>query len=76
MLNQQFKHSKVGNTLVAQPRSVLKLNEAWDPNLAIRQRMEPAFDFSEVVCIYRLTNVERRALKVEVDNPGVIAVVG
>lgn len=76
MLSQQFKHTKVRNALGAKPRSVLKFNEAWNPNLAVWQRMEPAFDFGEVACIYRLTNVERRALKVDVDNPGIIAVVG
>lgn len=55
--------------------SVLELNKLDDVQFAIGERLEPVSKFHERIFIYRLTDFERRQLKVKADNPGVIAVI-
>lgn len=55
--------------------SELELHEFGDVKLSIRKRLEPAGKFSDMLCLYRLTDLERSQLKVGIDNPGIIAVI-
>jgi hypothetical protein len=71
---QQFGNSQVRNTF-GREVSVLKADELYEPKSSVRKALEPAGDFTEMVFIYRLSDVERRRLKVQINNPGIIAVI-
>lgn len=53
----------------------LERNKLRNIEFSVGKSLEPAFKFSEVVFVYRLTDKERRQLNVQFDNPGVIAII-
>lgn len=75
MGTKKFNHPKVRRASLTKALPVLKFDKLHDPKLPVGEFFEPAFDFVEVVRVYRLSNVERRRLNVDVDNPGIVAVV-
>ena len=69
-----FKDSGVRSALLGK-RSVLKRDEFRQANFSIWELGSPAFEFNEMIRFYRLPDVERRRLKIQVNNPGLVAVV-
>ncbi len=53
----------------------LEANKLEDVKLSGWKSIHPATKFGQVMFLYRLTDLERRELGVQLDNPGVIAVV-
>ncbi len=54
---------------------VLFGDELGEPGHAVRAALDPVAKFSDMLFLYRLSDLERRQLKVEFNNPGVDAVV-
>lgn len=74
MTLRQFNNGFVKIRLGIQ-RPVLKVDELRDENLSRRKAVQPVSKFGQVSFIYRLTDLERGQLKVQLDNPGIVAVV-
>ena len=53
----------------------LKSNEFRKPELFIADRLHPVSKLGNVQFIYHLSDLERRQLKVRLDNPGVVAII-
>lgn len=56
-------------------KAKLESRELRHPQLSIAQSLHPVAKFGQVAFIYRLSDVERSRFNVQVDNPGIVAVV-